>query len=95
MNAISEKLLCDEEFLKKTASLSPEEAQKAFEAEGGDITIDELNEFAAAVNKFIANPDSEFSEEDLDAVAGGLTKWQAVKLGAGIAVGIAITCYPW
>lgn len=94
MNAKATELLNNEEFLKKVLPMEAEDAQKAFAAEGAEITVEELNEIAAEVNKVLARKnDGELTDVDLEAVAGG--KKNTTVFLVGVAVGIAIVCAPW
>lgn len=93
MNNRTIELFKDEEFLKKVLVMSPADAQKEFEKEGGEITIDELNDIAAKINKVLQN-NGELDEESLDEVVGGGNAG-VVKFAIGVAVGIAIVCAPW
>ena len=92
MNNRAMELFKDEEFLKKVLVMSPEDAQKEFEKEGGEITVDELNDIAAKINKALQS-NGELDEESLDDVVGGAFNY--VKFGVGVAVGIAVVCAPW
>lgn len=87
------ELFKDEAFLKKVLVMEPEEAQKAFAEAGGTITVDELKDIAAQVNKFITS-NGELDEGSLEEVTGG-AKAATIKFAVGVAVGIAIVCAPW
>jgi len=97
MNAKATELLKNGEFLKKVLPMEPAEALKAFEAEGAEITIDELNAIAAEINKGLQNGgEGELSADELEGVAGGAVKKSDMVLFAiGIGIGIGITCAPW
>ena len=71
MNKRTEELFKNVDFLKKVSDMDPETAQKEFEREGSDITIDELKEIAVGLEKYIQN-NGELTEEKLDDVNGGL-----------------------
>jgi len=93
MNDITLKLFNDKEFLKKVLPMKPEEAQKEFEANGSDITVEDLRELGNLINKATNN---ELGEDDLENIAGGC--WQDIKdMAKGIAIGIAIVgiCTGW
>jgi len=96
MNEIAQKLFENEEFLKKILPMEPAEVVKAFEAEGGEITEEELLEIAAEVQKQLAS--EELDETALDDVAGGLTKYQkakAVGAAVGVVVAVGIVTLGW
>ena len=96
MNEAAQNLFENNEFLKKVILMDPAEAVKAFEAEGGEITEEELLEIAAEVQKQLAS--DELDETALDDVAGGLTKYQkakAVTAAVGVAVAIGIVTFGW
>ena len=96
MNEIAQKLFENEEFLKKILPMEPAEVVKAFEAEGGEITEEELLEIAAEVQKQLAS--DELDETALDDVAGGLTKYQKAKTVAaavGITIAVGIIAVTW
>lgn len=96
MNAKATELLKTAEFLKKVLPMEPAEALKAFEAEGAEITIDELNELAAEINKGLENSgEGELSAEALENVAGGKMDPGLFWFAVGVGVGIGITCAPW
>ena len=93
MNEIAQKLFENEEFLKKILPMEPAEVVKAFEAEGGEITEEELLEIAAEVQKQLAS--DELDETALDDVAGGLTNAQKKYMKAAAfvitAAGVGLT----
>ena len=96
MNAKATELLKNGEFLKKVLPMEPAEALKAFEAEGAEITVDELNAIAAEINKGLQNGgEGELSADELEGVAGGAKKSDLVWFAIGVGIGIGITCAPW
>lgn len=65
-----EKLSKDEEFMKKLGNaVDPEQLQKAFGEYGVQITLEEA---AQVIENAKALPDNELTEDDLDAVSGGI-----------------------
>lgn len=80
-----ETVLKEEGFVKYLLSLeTPEAAQKAFADKGIEFTVEEINEIAKELNNSLtAISEDEFTEADLDAVAGG------VILEGVTAVGVA------
>lgn len=90
MNARVTELFGDQEFVKKIISMNGVDAQRAIEAEGGEISLDELHDLATTVNDCIQKineSNGELDVEDLDAIAGG------GKVGAGILLGGCIGAY--
>lgn len=77
MNAKTAELFENEEFLAKIFPMSYEEAVKEVEAQGGEITIEELHsvvdEAVELVKRAKENGD-ELDDESLDQVAGGAAK---------------------
>lgn len=69
-----EAVLKEEGFVKHLLSLeTPEEAQAAFAEKGIEFTIEEIKEIANAINNEVAAADEkEFTEDELDVVAGGI-----------------------
>ncbi len=62
--------LADEAFADSLIAMqSPEEVQAALKTKDVNLTIDEINELAKAINA--ANSGDELSEENLEDVAGG------------------------
>ncbi len=90
MNNITVKLLGDKDFLAKVLPMTPEDALKAFNEKGSDITLDELNEIGDAIKKVQANG-GELSAEDLDKVAGG-SKFGEFVTGFVIGAGAYYAC---
>ncbi len=70
------------------AGLSVNEAVEKINADGLDITTEEFEEFADALEK-MAGESGELSEDSLDDVSGGV----AVALTLGIGFGIAVCAY--
>lgn len=69
-NAISEYLTADVERARGLLEMTAEDAAIKMNADGCDVTADELVEFGGAMVKY-AN-DGELTDTDLDDVAGGL-----------------------
>lgn len=65
------KLEADPDFAEKLIELeTAEDAQSFLQAEGLDFTVEELNSFADAVNRY-GESEGELSDEALEGVAGG------------------------
>ena len=70
--ALLEKLLSDEAFASTLVAMqSAEEVQAALNAKGLDLSIEEINNLAKALNEASAS-DKDLTEEELDSVAGGI-----------------------
>ena len=69
--ALLEKLLSDDAFASSLVTMqSAEEVQVALKEKGLDLTIEEINSLAKALNEASAT-DKDLSAEELDNVAGG------------------------
>ena len=69
--ALLEKLLSDEDFASTLVAMqSAEEVQVALKGKGLDLSIEEINNLAKALNEASAY-DKDLTEEELDSVAGG------------------------
>lgn len=74
MNAKVGELFQNKEFVDKLYPMSFEEVKQEIEANGGEITMDELKEIAEEAHRLNAQTlenGGELSEEDLDDVTGG------------------------
>lgn len=80
---ISEYLMADKKRGEHLLTLSPEEAVKEMNADGCDVTVDELIEFGSAMAA-TSNKD-ELEATDLDNVAGGLGVVATYAIACGIA----------
>ena len=87
----------------KLFAMSPEEAVEALNANGGDFTIDEVNETAEGLKMAvkISGADGEFDEEMLEQVSGGANSNTAYYLNCaqtaccvlGAACMVAAVCW--
>lgn len=69
--ALLEKLLSDEDFASTLVAMqSAEEVQVALKGKGLDLSIEEINNLAKALNEASAS-DKDLTAEELDSVAGG------------------------
>ena len=89
MNEKTLELLHNKDFVKKILSLSPEDAQKEIEKEGGAISVDELKQIGETINNAIRS-NGELDEESLEQVAGGGKRLEVVCFAVGVAVGVAL-----
>ena len=70
--AVLEKVLADEEFVKGLAEMeTPEEVRDALNAKGADITVEEVQQIAKSL---AAQAEGELDGDALEDVAGG-TLW--------------------
>lgn len=74
------------ELAKKIVPMQPEEAQKVLAENGFDFTIDEILEAGKVLYEMQNAPEGELSENDLDAVAGGVGWLEVVCKAAGAAL---------
>lgn len=74
------------ELAKKILPMQPEEAQKVLAENGFDFTIDEILEAGKVLYEMQNAPEGELSENDLDAVAGGVGWLEVVCKAAGAAL---------
>ena len=79
---ISKFLADDQERAKKLFEQEPAEVLKVLNGAGYDFTVEELNEYGAALKQ--AATQGELKEDDLDTVSGGV----AVSVGIMIACGV-------
>ena len=71
-----EELMKDEAFVKAMFSKeSSEEVQKLFAENGVELTMEEVEDIAAAILKAAPAEEGELSEEALGSVAGGRIRW--------------------
>ena len=97
------KLMEDEVFFKKMLSQETEaDVQKLFHENGVEMTIEEVDELGATLNKCFGKLDEELDEDALEDVSGGffitlgtgVTIWAVAKAVIGVgAAGLAI--YKW
>ena len=67
--AVLEKVLADEAFVKELAEMeNPEEVQAALNAKGAEITVDEVKAIAKSLSQ---QAEGELDEDALEDVAGG------------------------
>ena len=68
-----ETIAQDKEFVISIWNLTPEEASVKIRERGFDISVDDIKEFSALIEEFKPkiNENGEFSEEDLEKIAGG------------------------
>ena len=67
-----QKLLCDEEFVKKLISQETiEDAKKLFEDQGITTSIEEMEMLGRFIKKISEKGNEKLSEEDLKEVVGG------------------------
>lgn len=74
------------ELAKKILPMQPEEAQKVLAENGFDFTIDEILEAGKVLYEMQNSPEGELSENDLEAVAGGVGWLEIACKAAGAAL---------
>lgn len=74
------------ELAQKIVPMQPEDAQKVLAENGFDFTIDEILEAGKVLYAMQNAPEGELSENDLDAVAGGVGWLEVVCKAAGAAL---------
>ncbi len=85
------KLEADPAFGKKLIELeTAEEAQRILKAEGMEFTVEELNSFAEAVNKY-GDSEGELSDEALEGVAGGVALATVAAAATLFSIGDSMT----
>lgn len=89
MNEKAVELFHNKDFLEKVLLMSPEDAQKEIQKEGGVVSLEELKDIGDMVSKAIQN-NGELEEESLDKVAGGRKKSEIAYFVTGVAIGIGI-----
>ena len=83
--AVLEKVLADEEFVKGLAEMeNPEEVRDALNAKGAEVTTEEVQEIAKALSQ---HAEGELDEDALEDVAGGIAIGAIIT---GVTVGIDI-----
>ncbi len=80
---ISEYLMSNKKRGERLLALSPEEVVNEMNADGCDVTVEELIEFGAAMTQ--ASDKDELEATDLDNVAGGLGVVATYAIACGIA----------
>lgn len=89
---LNDFLTKDAERGKALLELSPEKALEIINAEGLNCTLEDLNDYCAALKIYVAqkNEGEELTDEALENVAGGLiiTTAICVKVGLGL-----LACY--
>ena len=82
-----QKLLCDEEFVKKLISQETiEDAKKLFEAQGIATSIEEMEMLGRFIKKISQKGNEKLSEEDLEEISGGSAGSFVVR-GLGATIG--------
>lgn len=96
-NTLSDYLAADQERALKLLSMDADEAMTAINSDGYNFTLDELNEYCAALKTAVSKAnDEELSEDELADVAGGIVVTAGLVLGlagcfaGGVVVGGAI-----
>ena len=92
-----QKLLSDEEFVKKLISQDTiEDAKKLFEEQGITTSIEEMKTLGRFIKKISEKGNEKLSDDDLGNITGGLIKGSATSQGvltgglAGMGTGAAI-----
>lgn len=69
-----QEVLADKDFIAKVMEMeNPEEVQKAFQAKGIELTLEEIEDAKKEIGNRLENADSEeISDEQLEQVAGGV-----------------------
>lgn len=98
MNARVGELFQSKEFIEKIYPMGLEEVKQEIEANGGEITMDELKEISREVGRLVAKAKEnggELSEEDLVEVSGGAGFGKTFFYSlAGCTVGFVLGGYP-
>ena len=82
-----QKLLCDEEFVKKLISQETiEDAKKLFEDQGIATSIEEMEMLGRFIKKISQKGNEKLSEEDLEEISGGSAGSFVVR-GLGATIG--------
>ena len=82
-----QKLLCDEEFVKKLISQETiEDAKKLFEDQGIATSIEEMEMLGRFIKKISEKGNEKLSEEDLEEISGGSAGSFVVR-GLGATIG--------
>lgn len=90
---LSEALTKDADFTKKIIAQGTPEMKKALDAKGYDFSETELEEFGEIVKeaaKVCFDENGELTEEALEMVNGGMSKWDKFKAGVGIVLFIGL-----
>lgn len=84
-NTLSDYLAADQERALKLLSMDADEAMTAINSDGYNFTLDELNEYCAALKTAVSKVnDGELSEDELADVAGGV-----IVVTTGLVLGLA------
>ena len=86
-----QKLLCDEEFVKKLISQETiEDAKKLFEDQGIATSIEEMEMLGRFIKKISEKGNKKLSEEELTEIVGGVNlKNVTIRIG-GTVIGICV-----
>lgn len=94
VNEISTVLAQDVEVAKSLLEMSPEEAAAKLNADGFEVSADELIDYGEELKKMNANAGSgELNEKDLENASGGIAFSTALLIG--VVAGYAMSQNKW